>query len=191
MRVPSKSKTIADLPFKSKVIEFIFIPSLEKVSDGQGLPLPPCYTKHVCFEQSIGGPMRIFSSFDKFIPPTDLQSARRGQRSRSSSDGLQKSHSRSRRPQKMNLSDDQIRKKMEMLKNQKNQTYDANTVPQKKAAVKTDQKVEEEVKEIMGDVKKNDPKDPATAQKLKEVLGTGSFGFNEKEKEVLGKILKG
>ena len=36
----------------------------------------------------------------------------------------------------------------------------------------------------------NDPRDPATIGKLKDVLNGGTFPFSEKEREVLGKILE-
>ncbi|MGZ3788908.1 MAG: hypothetical protein ACXVLQ_10310 [Bacteriovorax sp.] len=44
---------------------------------------------------------------------------------------------------------------------------------------------------LMSDVKLNDPKDPATQEKLKSVLSKGAFNFNPKEKETLDKILNG
>ena len=37
----------------------------------------------------------------------------------------------------------------------------------------------------------NNPRDPATIGKLKDVLNGGTFPFSEKEREVLGKILGG
>lgn len=44
---------------------------------------------------------------------------------------------------------------------------------------------------LMSDVKLNDPKDPATQEKLKTVLAKGAFNFNPKERETLDKILNG
>jgi len=41
------------------------------------------------------------------------------------------------------------------------------------------------------DVNLNDPKDPATQEKLKTVLSTGAFNFNPREREALDKILNG
>ncbi len=43
--------------------------------------------------------------------------------------------------------------------------------------------------EAVGDVKKNDPRDPMTSEKLKSMLHSGAVNFNGKEKEILSKIL--
>ncbi|EPZ49574.1 hypothetical protein M902_0667 [Bacteriovorax sp. BAL6_X] len=43
--------------------------------------------------------------------------------------------------------------------------------------------------EPFGDIAKNDPKDPATQEKLKGVLTAGAFNFSDKERDVLAKIL--
>lgn len=41
------------------------------------------------------------------------------------------------------------------------------------------------------DINLNDPKDPATQEKLKTVLSSGAFNFNANERETLNKILSG
>ncbi len=48
---------------------------------------------------------------------------------------------------------------------------------------------EMETKEI-GDIKTNDPNSQITQDKLKDILKTGAFQFNEKERKTLAKILK-
>lgn len=44
--------------------------------------------------------------------------------------------------------------------------------------------------EDFGDVKSNDPNSSVTKDKLKDILRTGAFQFNPKERETLAKILK-
>lgn len=41
-----------------------------------------------------------------------------------------------------------------------------------------------------GDIKNNDPKSEVTQEKLKNILRTGAFSFNENERQALSKILK-
>ena len=41
-----------------------------------------------------------------------------------------------------------------------------------------------------GDVGKNDPKAEVTQEKLKSILASGGFAFNDKERQALSKILK-
>lgn len=43
--------------------------------------------------------------------------------------------------------------------------------------------------EVAGDIKKNDPKDPMTSEKLKKMLHSGAVNFSGKEQEILSKIL--
>lgn len=49
--------------------------------------------------------------------------------------------------------------------------------------------IEEQGEPTIGDVKKNDPRDPMTTEKLKTVLSSGAISFSSKEQEVLKKIL--
>ena len=44
--------------------------------------------------------------------------------------------------------------------------------------------------EVVGDIKKNDPNDPMTKEKLKTLLTSGAVNFGDKERAVLSKILK-
>lgn len=57
-----------------------------------------------------------------------------------------------------------------------------------KEATKAEVKITPEG-EPFGDIAKNDPKDPATQEKLKGVLTAGAFNFSDKERDVLAKIL--
>lgn len=64
----------------------------------------------------------------------------------------------------------------------------------KKAAAPKGQKfgmewMEENGDGVVGDVQKNDPRDPMTSEKLKTMLSSGAISFNSKEQEVLKKIL--
>jgi len=43
---------------------------------------------------------------------------------------------------------------------------------------------------LASDVDKNDPNSPETTEKLKSILSTGAFAFNDKEREALSKILE-
>lgn len=43
----------------------------------------------------------------------------------------------------------------------------------------------------VGDVKKNDPSDPMTTEKLKSMLNSGAVNFSGKEKKILSQILGG
>tara|TARA_R110000868_G_scaffold117600_8_gene312293 strand:+ start:7103 stop:7492 length:390 start_codon:yes stop_codon:yes gene_type:complete len=52
-----------------------------------------------------------------------------------------------------------------------------------------EKKVEEQEVKVPSDVGLNDPNDPATVGKLKDVLSKGAFNFNPKERETLEKIL--
>ncbi len=70
----------------------------------------------------------------------------------------------------------------------------------KKAAPKAPKIVEDKVEiedktknvdsKEFGDIKTNDPNSQVTQDKLKEILKTGAFQFNEKERKTLAKILK-
>tara|TARA_R110000868_G_scaffold304021_4_gene564517 strand:+ start:1566 stop:1961 length:396 start_codon:yes stop_codon:yes gene_type:complete len=52
-----------------------------------------------------------------------------------------------------------------------------------------EKEVEEKEVKVPSDVGLNDPNDPATVGKLKDVLTKGAFNFNPKERETLEKIL--
>lgn len=102
-----------------------------------------------------------------------------------------------RRPKPNDLSRSQIHAKIKNHKLEKEQAFqtklDAASAKKKAQALKeaTTTKVEVTPEgEPFGDVKKNDPKDPGTKEKLKDALTAGAFNFSAKEREVLGKILK-
>lgn len=104
------------------------------------------------------------------------------------------------------LSRSEIRDRVEAHKKEKAEAYKV-TLNAKKAAIQAKSpKVKESVKEEIakatkaeveitpegepfGDIKKNDPNDSDTHEKLKGVLTSGMINFSDKEREVLGKIL--
>lgn len=49
---------------------------------------------------------------------------------------------------------------------------------------------EAEETEFQGDIKDNNPNSAVTQEKLKSLLSSGGFGWNDREREVLSKILK-
>ncbi|MFG1501062.1 hypothetical protein ABMA70_12720 [Halobacteriovorax sp. XZX-3] len=68
----------------------------------------------------------------------------------------------------------------------------SSPVEKKAQAIKEATKAEVKITpegEPFGDIAKNDPKDPATQEKLKGVLTAGAFNFSDKERDVLAKIL--
>lgn len=56
--------------------------------------------------------------------------------------------------------------------------------------VKTKGGVSNSEEKDFGDIGKNDPNDQLTHDKLKEVLKSGAFSFNDRERATLAKILK-
>lgn len=51
--------------------------------------------------------------------------------------------------------------------------------------------MEDDLEQGVGDVKKNDPNDPMTSEKLKSMLNSGAVNFSGKEKKILSQILGG
>lgn len=95
------------------------------------------------------------------------------------------------------LSRSEIRSKIENHKREKEKDFqveiDASKAKKKAEVIKNATKAKVEVTpegEPFGDVKKNDPNDPGTKEKLKGVLTAGAFNFSAKERDVLSKILK-
>ncbi len=85
-----------------------------------------------------------------------------------------------------NLSDEEIIAKLKAKK----------SVTEAKEAAKSEVKVEkspdnEEEKDLLlkSDIGTNNPNDPTVKEKLKDILKSGAFSFNQKEKDVLSKIL--
>lgn len=56
------------------------------------------------------------------------------------------------------------------------------------AAPKTAEEANQDIL-LKSDIVKNNPKDPRVQEKLKDALQNGAFKFNDKEREVLSKIL--
>ena len=91
------------------------------------------------------------------------------------------------------LSDRDIRSKIEKMKMKK----DVKTTKPKGNGVKSDMPgdvsakvVNAQGEPIKSDVSKNNPNDPAVREKLRELLKSGAFSFNQKEKGTLAQILK-
>lgn len=66
-------------------------------------------------------------------------------------------------------------------------TEDLKETPEVVKSLDPNAPVEDEP--VIGDVKKNDPNDPNTKEKLKSALSMGAFDFGEKERAVLSQIL--
>jgi hypothetical protein len=85
-------------------------------------------------------------------------------------------------------SSDEIRAKLAKKFGQK-------VLPKKKTEVKDKAEihskgVKNSSEEDFGDIKSNDPSSQVTHNKLKEILKTGAFDFNDKERKALSQILK-
>ena len=93
-----------------------------------------------------------------------------------------------------NLSDRDIRAKIERMK-MKNEVKAPkpihNEVKSDMPGDVTAKVVNAQGEPIKSDVSKNDPKDPVTQEKLRAILKSGAFSFNQKEKGALADILKG
>lgn len=63
-------------------------------------------------------------------------------------------------------------------------------LPQDKVELKNRDKLEDKTQAPSGDVGKNDPNDTVTQDKIRNVLKSGAFNFNEQERAALAKILK-
>ena len=82
------------------------------------------------------------------------------------------------------MSEEEIRAKIKDMENKKKNSYGQLS----KGTSQSEIEGTHEGK-APGDLS-NDPRDPATIGKLKDVLNGGTFPFSEKEREVLGKILE-
>ena len=82
------------------------------------------------------------------------------------------------------LTEAEIREKIKDMENKKNNGYGKLSKANKESEVEGTHEGK-----APGDLS-NNPRDPATIGKLKDVLSDGSFPFSEKEREVLGKILE-
>ncbi len=59
-----------------------------------------------------------------------------------------------------------------------------------KVEINTKKGVSNSTEEGFGDIQDNDPTSSVTRDKLKDILKTGAFSFNEKERKTLAEILK-
>ena len=102
------------------------------------------------------------------------------------------------------LSRGEIRDRVEAHKKEKEDAYKVtlNSKNSNKAIQKPGEQVKEKIAEAtkakveitpegepFGDIKKNDPNDSDTKEKIKGALNVGSFNFSDKERDVLSKIL--
>jgi hypothetical protein len=118
--------------------------------------------------------MRILTQMD----PIPQSSIRQNEAAKTGAKGQK----RTRVHQRENLSRNEILKRLEQHKAEKTEL---------KAPTKVIKDFEEgEVHEAPGDVGLNNPKDPATREKLRKILSSGGFSFSERERQVLGNILE-
>lgn len=115
-------------------------------------------------------------------------------------------------PEKKAISDNEIREKLaahvetsntakskELMQNSQKfgtgfMNPDAKPVPViakeiEKEEVEADEEKSGDAHLLKTDVNLNDPKDPATSEKLKSIISKGAFNFNPREREALDKIL--
>lgn len=79
---------------------------------------------------------------------------------------------------------DKFGDKFETLASKKEEVKDEVNIVSKK-------RIEKDLKEepVIGDIGKNDPKSETTQEKLRGILRTGAFHFNDKERGALQEIL--
>jgi len=82
------------------------------------------------------------------------------------------------------MSEEEIRAKIKDMENKKKNSYGSLSKDNNQSEVEGTHEGK-----APGDLS-NNPRDPATIGKLKDVLNGGTFPFSEKEREVLGKILE-
>lgn len=142
--------------------------------------------------------MRIFSKAPIQKEPTKAPEERRGPRRRS--------RVKKQRPPRLDLSLSDIRAKVgdhfaekkvdKFMKKTKAVTqglYENGVVkqnPQKRMQLVAKEVMEGKEISRPSDVGINDPNDPTTIGKLKEILSVGGVNFSEKERQVLGQILE-
>lgn len=87
----------------------------------------------------------------------------------------------------------EVKTKVEVIQTAKTEKAEATEGLKEDQAVEGSEKpkklVNAQGEEIRSDVGLNDPKDPATQEKLKELLKTNAFSFSQKEKDALANIL--
>ncbi|MFZ8933560.1 MAG: hypothetical protein ACO20H_04165 [Bacteriovoracaceae bacterium] len=90
----------------------------------------------------------------------------------------QETNIQNNKPQKMELSAQQIRDRVNLHFNKPTSEASQNEATEEEAELK-----------VPADIGTNDPKSPETQKKLKAALSHGTFNFSAKEKEVLSSIL--
>lgn len=88
------------------------------------------------------------------------------------------------------LSQKEVRDKIKAKFGDKALEKKEKPVVEDKVEVKGNKGVKNSSEEDFGDIGKNDPSDQLTHDKLKEVLKSGAFHFNDRERATLAKILK-
>lgn len=93
---------------------------------------------------------------------------------------------------KVSLSASQIRAKVEKLKNPKDEKTVIEPIIESPKIEQLDN-IEEvgnsEEKVIIGDIKDNSPQDPLVREKLRAIMKSGAFSFNDKTQNILSGIL--
>ncbi|ATH07032.1 hypothetical protein BIY24_03495 [Halobacteriovorax marinus] len=150
--------------------------------------------------------MKVFTAFNETLPSSVENTSRKGARKAGPSK-VKKSY----RPPRENLSPEEIKarvasktgankKKVENLSGKQVSTFmseDNAAVANIRTSTSTIEAAKSEKSEVKGeknvlvnsDVQKNDPSDTNVHQKLKGLLNSGGFGWNDKERAALSEIL--
>ena len=131
--------------------------------------------------------MRILGGSDpQYSKAQSIKNSKPKEASKKSDSPLNDSRMTKKEAPVKNLSDEEIIAKLKAKK----------SVTEAKEAAKSEVKVEkspdnEEEKDLLlkSDIGTNNPNDPTVKEKLKDILKSGAFSFNQKEKDVLSKIL--
>lgn len=94
--------------------------------------------------------------------------------------------------QTQSISQNEIQKRLKEKFGDKFQPIlDKKTEKKDEVSIISKKKIEKELTEnpVIGDVGKNDPRSEETQEKLKAILKTGAFEFNERERGALQEIL--
>ncbi len=129
--------------------------------------------------------MRLFKNFEPGIDRLD-QSQKRSR-------NTQAKKSKHARAPKESISASEIRGKVEehfkpKPPKEKVEVSELSKIKNEKLEKPEEVEVEKEIRPP-SDIGLNDPNDPATVGKLKDILTKGAFNFNPKERETLEKIL--
>jgi hypothetical protein len=155
--------------------------------------------------------MRVFTTFNETLP-TANQKTTSSKSKKNGPANIKKSY----RPPRLDLSPEEIKAKVASKTTSKKEVVEnlsgkqvSTFMSESAAATKTDirtkattatavkglgdpEKVDDpKAKEVLlhSDVQKNDPKDTNVQEKLKGLLGSGGFGWNDKERAALSEIL--